>query len=76
MLGPAVESHRAHVLGASLLPGVAETQPVIGLLDLHTATGIKEAELVGCSPGEASIRRRKMAPAGDDNGRARWCGVI
>lgn len=41
MLSPAVEVHGAHVLGASLLPGVAEAQPVVGLLNLRTATSIR-----------------------------------
>lgn len=34
MLGPAVEVYWAHVLWASLLPGVTEAQPIIGLLNL------------------------------------------
>lgn len=34
MLSPAVKVYRAHVLGASLLPGVTEAQPIIGLLNL------------------------------------------
>lgn len=59
MLSPAVELHGAHVLGASLLPGVAEAQPVVGLLNLHTATSIRikgqreEAEFVGPSCSRA-----------------------
>lgn len=34
MLGSAIEMHRTHVLGASLLPGVAIAQPIISLLNL------------------------------------------
>lgn len=65
MLSPTIETHRAHVLGASLLPGVAEAQPVVGLLNLRTETSIhingqrEAAEFVGPSGSRAK------QPSGD-----------
>lgn len=45
MLSSAIEVHRAHVLRASLLPGVAIAQPIISLLnldnDMHLSRGGK-----------------------------------
>lgn len=84
MLGPAVKSHGPHVLGTSLLPGVAEAQPVVGLLNLHTAASIRingqqeVAEISGlsCSRAKHPSKKQKMAPAADDNGGARWGWVI
>lgn len=44
MLGPAIEVHRAHVLRASLLPGVAVAQPIISLLNLSNDINSYEGE--------------------------------
>lgn len=46
ILHPSIEVYRAHVLRASLLPGVTVTQPVVGFLHLWTNATVISSALI------------------------------